>query len=171
MIASHLSTGKLVHRRNKLDAGIVDQDVDTDPNSLSASATIPAISSRFEHVGRRIGTADTELGFDRRPGSFRFHRRHQDPLITTLAPFRGESTGTAKADPRGRSGHDGGFVGKHAGSPLIGGSSAGSVWPAGNGSFTRLGLVLHCNERQQCVRTVNFEAHIRTSYRRTARSE
>ena len=45
MMASHFSIGKFLDRRDVLDAGIVDQDVDASRRSSRASAIMSAISA------------------------------------------------------------------------------------------------------------------------------
>ena len=116
MIWSHFSGREILDRRDELDAGVVDQDVDR-TEGLFGVRDHGGDLGGLGHVGAVINRLDAKFLFD--AAALRLDRGGvAEAVDQDIAAFLGEGAGDGEADARSRAGDDGGFGGeRHDDSP------------------------------------------------------
>ena len=109
MIWSHFSAREILDRRDELDAGVVDQDVDRAELFGCASSIIAAIFVGLGHVGAVVERLDAEFASRCRRARSRWPRV-AEAVDHDVGAFLGEGAGDGEADAAGGAGDDGVMV-------------------------------------------------------------
>ena len=97
---------EFLDRRDMLDAGIVDQDIDRAEFLLRGPRSSPRCRPACCHVGAMIGDADIVLASQLGARAPRSSPASPKPLITILEPAAAKRLRDAKPDAAGRSRHN-----------------------------------------------------------------
>ena len=110
MMAFHFSRRKILDRRDELDAGVVDHDVDgSELLGRVPDHRLDLVALR--HVGAVVDALDLELALDL--GALFLDRlRIAEAVDHHVRAFLGERAGDGEADPAGGAGDDGVMVGE-----------------------------------------------------------